>query len=613
MFEAIREALLSFRAAPLRIWYHPSYRLPLPSLGPRLGIEPRRADLVAWFIEESGARERILEPQPVTQADLERVHDIEYLARITTPHGLAEALGMVEQEAPVEEVLKTYRLACGGTLAAARHALERGAAALNLLGGFHRAGRNQATGLSLVNDIGVAIGALRAEGFQGRIGLLDLDAHPPDPRALTQFEGLWVGTLSATREPAEVARVTENRNNIELCWEELPPGADDPRYLAALDRLLAALPADLVLLFVIAGGDVLAEDRSGGLQLTLRGARHRDRKVHAALDDRAAVWLPGGGFGPLAWRVLAGTALELSGAQTTEIPAEADPLTAHLHRIGVRLDPAELCGGDSTAISDQALAADLHLAPPTPRLLNYYTEEGLGLALRRYGFLHGIERLGYDRPRVVIDSSPPGDRMRLFARAAREARAVEAADSAREEEKNEQEYLLVEVVLEKVEIGGAALLFIHWLTLRHPLAATAPNRRPLLPGQEKPGLGLAREASELLRQMARRLGLQGVAFRPAWYHTAYAARHRMHFIDPRRQARFEALIQAAQGRPLAEVTTAIANGQVLLNGEPYVWEPDIMVDELQPLRLLAEENPADSEPKPHFVFLEPATPAQPAG
>src|SRR5205823_6058723 len=78
------------------------------------------------------------------------------------------------------------------------------------------------------------------------------------------------------------------------------------------------------------------------------------------------------------------------------------------------------------------------------------------------------------------------------------------------------------------------------------VVAVSPRRRlgedgaVPLPGQDTPGLGLAREIGELLARIASRLGLEGVAFRPAWYHTAYAARHYFHFADPARQGRFEA-------------------------------------------------------------------------
>src|SRR5438874_280819 len=91
-----------------------------------------------------------------------------------------------------------YRLPLGyvgsGTLEAAREMLSPanrrrvGRRALNLLGGFHHARPDVAAGFCPVNDIAVAVAAAREEGFQGRVLVLDLDAHPPDGTAACLFE-----------------------------------------------------------------------------------------------------------------------------------------------------------------------------------------------------------------------------------------------------------------------------------------------------------------------------------------------------------------------------------------------------------------------------------------
>jgi hypothetical protein len=119
------------------------------------------------------------------------------------------------------------------------------------------------------------------------------------------------------------------------------------------------------------------------------------------------------------------------------------------------------------------------------------------------------------------------------------------------------------------------VLFVHWLSLRNPRAQFS-ERRPRLPGQDVPGLGLAREFGELLTRIAKRLALAGVAFRPAHLHTAFPARHLMAFIDPARQGRFEALVRDTAHLSLLEATTALDQGRVRMNGEPYAWEPDDM-------------------------------------
>ena len=86
----------------------------------------------------------------------------------------------------------------------------------------------------------------------------------------------------------------------------------------------------------------------------------------------------------------------------------------------------------------------------------------------------------------------------------------------------------------------------------------------------------------MLGLMARRLVLDGVAFRPSWYHMAFAGRHTARFVTSTRQGRFEALVRDLKGLPLLELTHALAAGRVFLNGEPYTWEPEEMIQWLNP-------------------------------
>jgi hypothetical protein len=72
-----------------------------------------------------------------------------------------------------------------------------------------------------------------------------------------------------------------------------------------------------------------------------------------------------------------------------------------------------------------------------------------------------------------------------------------------------------------------------------------------------------------------------VVFRPAHYHTAYAARHAFQFVNPDRQGRFEALVRDLAGVPLVEATLAIDQGKVTMDGAPYAWEADEMISWLR--------------------------------
>jgi hypothetical protein len=137
------------------------------------------------------------------------------------------------------------------------------------------------------------------------------------------------------------------------------------------------------------------------------------------------------------------------------------------------------------------------------------------------------------------------------------------------------EHLLIDCVLERSRVGEDAVLYVHWLALRDPRARFAPGRERL-PGQEVPGLGMAREMTELLTLVAKRLELAGVAFKPAWYHSAYLARDRYQFVDPAVQGRFEAMVRDFAGISLMEVSRAMAEQRIRLNGDMFRWQAETM-------------------------------------
>lgn len=664
LHEAAQKIGLS-KTWPVTIFYDPIFRWPLSAVESSTGTEPRRADYVVWYLVASGAisKDEIHIPSRIRYEDLARVHTPRYLDSLSSGETLAMIFAVDAADIPVDETVNTIRIGCGATLDAARAALANGYPSISLLGGFHHAFPDKGGGLCAVNDMAVAVAVLRAEGFKGKVAVLDFDAHPPDGTAAC-FQGqddVWIGSLSGSFwKPLPTVDETV-----------LPAFCDDATYLKELEALLKRMP-DADLTFVLTGGDVLASDRMGRLGLTLEGARKRDLMLAEKFQGKAAVFLPAGGYHRNAWKLLAGTVLALKEHSKTPIPARFDPMRAHYSEIWRELG---IGGGEEDfELSIEDLEGSLGGGASQMRLLGVFTAEKLELIFDRIGLLRHLRRLGFTDFRVVLDEACPGERVRLFAKVAKTdapsgdgapgnqassenstGTSVEGAQGPASAEGDESrrpaassvpvpvpapvaaalsavptavhtvistvqaiipgvasiggtgsaealddesadgegipsekqrtlaeiagpdaEHVLMEAVLEKRRsIAGDNTLYIHWMTLRNP-KATFSDKRPPLPGQEVPGLGLMREMGELFAKIAKELKLPVVSFRPAWYHMAYAAKSHFQFMDPIRQGRFEAMVRDLHKMSLREVTLAVSQKRILMNGQPFEWDPQEM-------------------------------------
>lgn len=572
------------RGARLKVFYDEAYRLPLSGVesGPA-HLETRRADDAVHYLLAVGAiaESDVLTPLPASYGDLGRVHSDEYLESLQRVETLAHIFAVDPTDVFVDEVMRTIRLATGGTIQAARHALEHQSPVLNTLGGFHHATPTRGAGFCAVHDIAVAIAVLRADGFTGRVAVLDLDCHPPDGTSacLGRDPTVWLGSISGTAWGA-----LEGVDEVHL-----PERTGDAEYLAGLDRLLSRMP-EVEFAFVLAGGDVLAGDRLGTLGLSLAGVRRRDLRVFEHFAELPQVWVPAGGYTSYAWQVLAGSGLVLARSSLEPIPQDYDPLAARMRGIARTLKAENL--GSPPMLSEADVAEALGLPRSGPRrLLDFYTAEGLEFALEKYRVLPLLRRLGFEHLHVVLDRAGGFDRARLLGRDATTGASV----------------VLVELEVERRRVGTGTFLFVNWLSLRNPRAKFS-SVRPQLPGQEVPGLGLAKEVANLLGLIATRLVLDGVAFRPSWFHMAWAARDSARFVDPRRQGRFEALCRDLRQVPLLQATRAVAEGRVLLNGAPYAWEADEMVRWLHPREDEADRAAIAAEREAsHFTVISSAS------
>ncbi len=225
--------------------------------------------------------------------DLARVHSAEYLAAVlqgTLNDAQQRQLGFPWSS----ELVLRSRASVGGTLAAARAALEDGIGG-NLAGGTHHAFADRGEGYCVFNDIAVAIRVLQADGDIRRAVVVDLHVHQGNGTA-SIFEGdETVFTFSMHGERNFPFRKSRSCRDVGLA-----DGTRDEEYLDALSCHLPVVleSAGADVLFYQAGVDPLAEDSLGRLSLTHAGLRARDSMVLEAAWSRGlpVVLTLGGGY-----------------------------------------------------------------------------------------------------------------------------------------------------------------------------------------------------------------------------------------------------------------------------------------------------------------------------
>lgn len=216
------------------------------------------------------------EPPAAAWDELALVHTAQYLRQVRTGAFTAEEL--MELEIPwAPEVVEGFRLMTGGTLLAARDALEAGVG-LHVGGGFHHAFANHGEGFCLFNDVAVSIRVLQREGRIARAAIVDCDVHHGNGTAMIFDRDADVFTFSIHQQHNYPA--FKPRSSLDIGVDDR---VGDAEYLA---RLRGALPAVLAhgpqIVFYLAGADPYEDDQLGGLALTAEGLRERDGIVFAA-------------------------------------------------------------------------------------------------------------------------------------------------------------------------------------------------------------------------------------------------------------------------------------------------------------------------------------------
>jgi len=275
---------------PFKLVYHPNYDL---NLGPHVFPSQKFRLIQLMLLREgiAGPEDFVL-PEEASDADLLRVHTPEWIGKLR--NGTLTASEIMKLEVPYSpELARACWLAAGGSILAGQMALRDGFGC-NLGGGFHHAYANHGEGFCAINDVAVAIRRLQADGGIRRAMVVDTDVHHGNGTAHIFRDDESVFTISIHQLNNYPAH--KPPSNVDL---NLDDRVEDDEYL---ETLLPAVAESLEkfgpdIVFYVGGADPFCEDQLGGLMLTKKGLKERDKRVFEEARKRGvpvATTLAGG-------------------------------------------------------------------------------------------------------------------------------------------------------------------------------------------------------------------------------------------------------------------------------------------------------------------------------
>lgn len=273
----------------IAVVHHPHYVTAAP---PRSGYQWNKNGLVRDLLHAEGAVIDWHQPDACPRAWIEAVHDPDYVAEVAdarVPPEKARRIGF----AVTAEVARRAFVVPGGTLLAARLAIDRGYAA-NTAGGSHHALADTGAGYCIFNDLAITAVQLADEGR--RVLVVDCDVHQGDGTASLLAGRPDIATYSIHADRNFPVRKARSTLDVPL-----PDGVDDDGYIAALTTTLPPLVAEFApdLILYQAGVDPFVGDRLGRLALSAAGLVTRDRWIARLARGRTIPLAStlGGGYG----------------------------------------------------------------------------------------------------------------------------------------------------------------------------------------------------------------------------------------------------------------------------------------------------------------------------
>jgi histone deacetylase 11 len=288
--------------------YHPHYNITALGLERLHPFDSRKHRRIHDALIARGVRKQgdFHQPVPIQQAELSLVHTAEYLRSLEDTTVVAGIIGVpLIAKLPhwfVDwRVLRSMRCQTGGTVLAARLALEHGIG-INLGGGYHHAAASWGSGFCVYADIPLAAAILHHEGRVTRVLIVDLDAHHGDGTAATIAPWPWASILDVYED--DLFPRTKQPEDFPI---PVPAGLNGAEYLEivreAVPRAIDDVQPDLVI--YNAGSDPFVGDPLTRLCLSQSEVAERDLLVATLTRERQIplAMALAGGYAAESWRI----------------------------------------------------------------------------------------------------------------------------------------------------------------------------------------------------------------------------------------------------------------------------------------------------------------------
>jgi hypothetical protein len=231
-----------------------------------------------------------------------------------------------------------------------------------------------------------------------------------------------------------------------------------------------------------------------------------------------------------------------------------------------------LTQGDGPLLREKDILSDLVEEKATSLFLGRFSMAEVRAVLGKKNFY----REARDRnllPLVFdLDSSEyPVQRLRIF-QDERDADKLIVDLKIREGRLAQKDYLHLDPRFYEYEF-----LILEWLTLQNPGVGFS-RKRPPLPGQQHPGLGLRKKVVDIFVYLARLLRKDGLLAFPAYFHNALLFSRYFYFLNPEKTAEVQAIRKSFPDIPFKHLAWIVyLNALRRGDGSVYEWQAEEQV------------------------------------